>query len=144
MALRVWRRVLQGLGVAMLLVAITIGALVWRLNTGKDCLMFGDSYTPIREVKIDGRPYYVYGAVTGFQDKARFVQLSTTKMPETVCNAEDITRLVDSEVVDDNRRVTKVLVGRQRDGKLSLTLEYATDMQRGERLDWEGIAIEVR
>jgi hypothetical protein len=144
MALRVWRRDFQGLGLAVLLVAITMGALIWRLNTGKNCLMFGNSYTPIGEVKIDGRPYYVYGAVTGFQDKARFVQLSTTKMPDTVCNAEDITRLVDSELVDDKRRVTKVLVGRQRDGRLSLTLEYATSMQGGERLDWEGIAIEVR
>lgn len=144
MALRVWRRILQGLGVAVLLVVVTIGVLIWRLNTGKDCLMFGDSYTPIGELKIDGRPYYVYGAVTGFQDKARFVQLSTTKMADTVCNAEDITRLVDSKVVDDKRRVTKVLVGRQRDGKLSLTLEYTTDMQGGERLDWEGIAIELR
>jgi hypothetical protein len=144
MALRIWRRVLQVIGAAVFLSIITVGVLIWRLNAGSQCLAFGDHYTPIGELKIDGQPYYVYGAVTGFQDKARMVQLSATKIPEVVCKPEHITRLVDSEVVDDRRLVTKVLIGRQPDGKLSLTLEYATNMQGGGRLDWDGIAIEVR
>ena len=83
MALRIWRRVLQGIVLTALLLIITVAVVIWRWHAGGQCLAFGSAYTPIGELKIDGRPYYVYGAVTGFQDKVRIVQVSTTKIPES-------------------------------------------------------------
>lgn len=144
MALRIWRRILQGLGIAALLVIVTMGALIWWLNAGDDCFMFGASYTRIGELNIDGRLYHVYGAVTGFQDKVRIVQISATKIPESVCKPEHTSQVVDTETVDDAKVVSKVVVRRKPDGGPDLRLEYSPNKQRDPYKEWEGIAIELR
>ena len=94
MSVRIWRRVLLGIGLTALLLTITIGVVIWRWHAGGQCVAFGAAYTPIGELKIDGRPYYVYGAVTGFQDKVRIVQVSTARIPETVCKPEHTAQVV--------------------------------------------------
>jgi hypothetical protein len=144
MALRIWRRILQGLGIAALLVIFTIGALVGWLNASDDCLMFADSYTSIGELKIDGRPCHVYGAVTGFQDKARIVQLSATTIPGSVCKPKHAPQILATELVDDAKVVSKVVVHRKPGGGLDLKLEYSPGKQRDPYKEWEGIALEVR
>lgn len=120
MALRIWRRTLQGFGIAAVLVIVTIGALIAWLNAGDDCFGFSDSYTPIGELKIDGRPYHVYGAVTGFQDNARIVQLSATPIPGSVCKPKHVPQIVATELGDDAKAVSKVVVRRKPGDRLDL------------------------
>lgn len=144
MALRIWRRVLLGIGLTALLLIIAIGVVIWRWHAGGQCLAFGDSYTPLGELKIDGRPYYVYGAVTGFQDKVRIVQVSTTKISESVCKPEHTPQVIGTETVDDAKVVSKVVLHRKPDGGMDLKLEYSPTKRRDPYRDWEGIAIELR
>ena len=144
MALRIWRRVLQGIGLTALLLIITVGVVIWRWHAGGQCLAFGSAYTPIGELRIDGRPYYVYGAVTGFQDKVRIVQVSTTKIPESVCKPEHTSQVVGTETVDATKVVSKVVLRRNPGGGLDLNLEYSPIKHRDPYSEWEGIAIELR
>jgi hypothetical protein len=144
MAMRVRRRVLRAFGIAMLLVSFTIGPLTWWLNAGDDCFMFADTYTPMGKLKVDGLPYYVYGTVTGFQDKVRIVQVSTTKIPESVCKPEHTSQVVGTETVDDAKVVSKVVLRRKPGGGLDLVLEYSLSKRRDPHREWEGIAIELR
>ena len=144
MAVRIWQRALKGLAIAALLVMIAIGLMIWRLHAGGHCFPFGDIYTPIGELKIDDRPYYVYGAIAGFEDKVRFVQISATKIPELVCKPEHTPQLVDTETVDDSKAVSKVVVRRKPGGGLDLSLEYSPSKERGPSREWEGIAVELR
>jgi hypothetical protein len=144
MALRLWRRVLQGIGLTALLLIITIGVVIWRWHAGGQCLAFGSAYTPIGELKIDGRPYYVYGAVTGFQDKVRIVQVSATEILESVCKPEHTSQVVGTEAVDDAKVVSKVVLRRKPGGGLDVKLEYSPNKRRDPYREWEGIVVELR
>ena len=144
MVLIIWRRVLQGIGLTALLLIITVGMVIWQWHAGGQCLAFGSAYTPIGELKIDGRPYYVYGAVTGFQDKVRIVQVSTAKIPESVCKPEHTAQVVGTETVDEAKVVSKVVLRRKPGGGLDLKLEYSPNKRHDPYREWEGTAIELR
>lgn len=144
MAMRIWRRVLLGIGLTALLLTITIGVVIWRWHAGGQCVAFGAAYTPIGELKIDGRPYYVYGAVTGFQDKVRIIQVSTAKIPESVCKPEQTAQVVGTETVDEAKVVSKVVLRRKPGGGLDLKLEYSPNKRHDPYREWEGTAIELR
>lgn len=144
MAVKIRRRALQGLGIAAFLVMTAIALLIWRLHAGGHCFPFGDIYTPIGELAIDKRPYYVYGAVAGFEDKVRFVQISAREIPEVVCKPEHTPQLVTTETVADTKAVAKVVVRRKPGGGLDLSLEYSSGKQRDPSREWEGIAVELR
>lgn len=140
----IWRRTLQGLGIAVLLLALGVGAVIWKIRSGDECLAFGDAYTPIGELQVDGRPYYVYGVVSGFQDKVQLVQISAVKLPQTVCRTDEMARPIESVVVEEPRVIKKVLVSRKPGSGLTLDFEYGAALQAGARQQWELITIEVR
>jgi hypothetical protein len=82
--------------------------------------------------------------VTGFQDKVRIVQVSTTKIPESVCKPEHTSQVVGTETVDDAKVVSKIVLRRKPGGGLELKLEYSPIEPHDPYREWAGIAIELR
>ena len=131
------------IGVVFLLTAIMGGLVVWKIRSDDSCLMFGNSYTELKTLAIDGRPYYVYWGVSGFQDKVNLVALSDEKISEATCDFKEKNSGIYSIVVDDDKVVKKLLITRKREAGFNLEVVYQEKGQAQTLSDLPNISVEV-
>ena len=136
-------KLIKIIGVVFLLAAIMGGLVVWKIRSDDSCLMFGNSYTELKTLAIDGRPYYVYWGVSGFQDKVNLVALSDEKISEANCDFKEKNSGIYSIVVDDDKVVKKLLITRKREAGFNLEVVYQEKGQAQTLSDLPNISVEV-
>ncbi|MCW7541870.1 hypothetical protein OOT46_29155 [Aquabacterium sp. A7-Y] len=136
------RTMLKIIGVVAIVLVAATAALVWKIRAD-DCSMFSDSFTKIKTITIDGKAYYIYREVSGFQDKVTQLSLSAENLPESVCDYSKIKNRRYPAELDEEKFIKKLVVTRKSDASFNLEVIYDDERPPQPFSDFAYIPVEV-
>lgn len=133
-----------GLLAGLIVILVMLAGLVFRLANNDDCFMYGDSYTKIKDVQVAGDTYHLYLSQAGSHDKSTLISLSQGELPEMVCDYSKIKDTLHSTDIDPERKLVRLLITRQADGRFVLDPVYAPARSGEPAQDFTDFEVELK